>query len=794
MNINLYKKISAAAIVIMIFSSSGYYASKAQEYDKIISTVMFTNSDNQKIRDITDANPDGEVKAKITLEGNEGDECFAAITFYENDILTGIDVKNLEIPEGQILNAELSVSDLPDYLDESYAKVMIWSSHDEMNPISDFSVLKADDYKTIHVGGANLPEGIPLIDKEYIHMINYKIGAQPLPGYDPSHKPFSNSSVVNGVSGVLCATGTKLTGITGQPFTKAIRMNTHKTAERASHVQLRIPSIAPIEVGEVCLLSFYARQISATNDTGNAEIDVSFGIAGGDGHGGLSIYLTDEWTKYYLPFEGKYNHATGVSKVVINFGYPPQVIEFSDIEVVSFKGTNTTKADLPSIKYTYRGRDENAIWRQKALENIEKIRKGDMNISVKDENGDPIPDADINIDMKKHTFGFGTATAHYRVLYSNQNQQPQYDDSVNYRNIVETLFNKAVPESALKASEWEKWQDGVLDEITTKNNRTKAIREVNWLQARDIDVRGHTLIWERADVMTKAMNDAIKAADTAKANKDDVAFETAAETLRTAAKSHIDDIMTTFNGTTTYNGVTAGKITEWDLVNEPINNKLIRNILGPESIAEWYTYARANYPENKLYINENGLEHSNASSKFGRFYDLVKQMTTEWGAPVDGIGIQNHIGGQPRSPITAMKNYEKLATLVPNLQITEFDSSFADQDLGADQTRDFLIAAFSIEAFEGFLMWGFWDGQHYAKNASLFSTDWTPKKSLAVYNQLVFNDWMTDETGETDSDGNYSLRGFYGEYEITVTVNGVTQTFDYIHAKDKIESIELVVN
>ena len=52
----------------------------------------------------------------------------------------------------------------------------------------------------------------------------------------------------------------------------------------------------------------------------------------------------------------------------------------------------------------------------------------------------------------------------------------------------------------------------------------------------------------------------------------------------------------------------------------------------------------------------------------------------------------------------------------------------------------------------------------------------TPKGELLpageVYKNLVLNEWWTNVTGTTDSDGKLKIRGFLGDYEITATIKG----------------------
>jgi endo-1,4-beta-xylanase len=84
--------------------------------------------------------------------------------------------------------------------------------------------------------------------------------------------------------------------------------------------------------------------------------------------------------------------------------------------------------------------------------------------------------------------------------------------------------------------------------------------------------------------------------------------------------------------------------------------------------------------------------------------------------------------------------------------------------------RDFMTVIFSHPSVHGFLMWGFWDGKHWLGNAPIYRKDWSLKPSGEVYMDLVFNQWWTDVRGKSDTEGKMRVKGFLGEYEVTVRV------------------------
>jgi hypothetical protein len=99
-------------------------------------------------------------------------------------------------------------------------------------------------------------------------------------------------------------------------------------------------------------------------------------------------------------------------------------------------------------------------------------------------------------------------------------------------------------------------------------------------------------------------------------------------------------------------------------------------------------------------------------------------------------------------------------------------------------TRDFLTAAFSHPAVDSIIMWGFWEGRHWLPDAALLTRDWKLKPNGQAWLDLVKKDWWTNADGTADAKGEYKTRGFYGDYEVTVTgPGGKTKTVPFKLAK-----------
>ena len=99
-----------------------------------------------------------------------------------------------------------------------------------------------------------------------------------------------------------------------------------------------------------------------------------------------------------------------------------------------------------------------------------------------------------------------------------------------------------------------------------------------------------------------------------------------------------------------------------------------------------------------------------------------------------------------------------------------------DEDRQAQVLHEYLTTFFSHPAVEGVTMWGFWEGQTFRSDAALYRNDWSEKPALVAYQALLFDEWWTDESGQTTETGELLVRGFKGDYEIQVTVPGGSET------------------
>lgn len=539
--------------------------------------------------------------------------------------------------------------------------------------------------------------------------------------------------------------------VTGQSFAQAVQFTTTAVTGNIWDKGSYINSTAALSAGDIVLVSFWARCAQSLAETAQCTAHTAFQLSASPYTTEATLDITPGpiWTQYFMPFRAAASHAAGTAQIALSLNYPNQAIEFASFSVLSY-GTSITLSQLPVTRVSYDGRDAKAPWRATAAANIAKNRMANLVVHVVDAQGVAVPDAQVSVNMTRNAFGFGTAQAAHSFL-----PEPTVDGGTTswdiYRGYLPKLFNVATDENALK------WQ-ALAGDWGSSFNLALGVASMDWATKHGMRARGHTLIWPSWRNSPKALK-TLSAAD-----------------LRTTVNQHINDVATAL----------AGKVDHWDVVNEPFDNHEITDLIGGcstpncetglDEMATWFAQTRAVDTKAKLFINDYAiLEGGGGTTNHRDEYERVIQGLIARKAPLDGIGLQGHFGTALTSPddlVTLLDRYGAYA----ELWVTEYDINVTDLLLAGDYTRDFLTVLYSHPAVGGFVMWGFWDGAHWVKNAPLFTQDWKLKPAGAAYYDLVFNKWWTCTGGNTDATGAYVASGHLGDYAITVTAGAQTAT------------------
>lgn len=480
------------------------------------------------------------------------------------------------------------------------------------------------------------------------------------------------------------------------------------------------------------------------------------------------LYLDSEWKQHIVPIRAAQNWPADSLQFSIKYGLVPgQVLEAGGFQLINL-GTATNAEELHSTLYDYPGRSMQAAWRAAADNRITTHRKGDLTLRFRDAEGDLIDEAQLQATLTRHAFGFGTAVSNDRLAMVGTNAE-------TYRTKLKELFNTAVLENEMK---WKYWR-------STAHGSGPALHALRWLRTNGIfDIRGHNLIWPSREQCWS----------------DDIEGLTG-DALMDRIIDHIEDATV---GIAAHPKVRSF-VTDWDVVNEPflkygitdeltgLNSGTPRNTYAnvgadAEKHALWLDSAKIADAVPKRYINEM-LPHSNPRPAQINALDYTRQLTDRLlklgddhlppKRYIDGVALQSHFQARALPPEVAIDLFSKFNSRL-KLQISEFDQETTDRIMQADFLADYLTLTFSLERFDKFLLWGFWDGNHWFKNfkaAPLFDGAWNPKPAAEAWQGLVHDKWKTVVSTKTDGSGGATVNGFLGRYAVTASSGGVSKTY-----------------
>lgn len=498
-------------------------------------------------------------------------------------------------------------------------------------------------------------------------------------------------------------------------------------------VTLGFRTSAPVRKGDVMLATMKMKTLRAQQETGESAVYLYFQEASSPYSKSFIMQLGSDtdWTTFNIPFKAHRDFAPGEAAVEMALGSLSQHVLIKELKVLDY-GPDMDIASLPQTRFTYPGREEDAAWRKEALERIEKIRTAPVRVLVRDARGKAVKGAVVNVKMVRSDFVWGTAISGTKMFHG------QKLDSV-YAGKLSEYFNTAILGNGLKAGGW-----------FEPSRKESTLRTFKWLSDNGFRVRGHNLVWPAWKFNPRAARI--------------IAQEESPEVFDRYVKAQFHERM----------AYTKGRVIAWDVVNEPMHEKEFFLYLpkGEDTMVDWFRLAKELDPDAQLFINEYAMLNCVQSQDNIRAYiDMIKDLRAK-GAPIEAIGVQGHIGTQPRAPQLVISDLDLFEPLGLPVQITEWDINTKDEELQADYSRDFLIAVYSHPCVTGINMWGFWQADHWKPDAALFRTDWSEKPNAKVWRDLVLGKWKTDVTLKTSRTGEVSSRAHFGEYEISVSYKG----------------------
>lgn len=396
--------------------------------------------------------------------------------------------------------------------------------------------------------------------------------------------------------------------------------------------------------------------------------------------------------------------------------------------------------------------------------NIEQHRKGDCRIRLTDQSGAPLKGVRVEVHQKTHDFKYG---ANIFLLDGFD------DETVNqaYRERFCKYFNLATVPFFWDALEPEQGKPRYAADSPKIYRRPAPDLCVEYCQQNGILPKLHCLFYDKFLPSWMPKNDR------------DAMWELYEKRFCQISERY------------------AGKMYELEVTNELLvaygwkNGRCSVLLDDRETPMRFWRMAQKYFPNEKLMINEaDFLPDIGRRGYVSPYYMMLENLLAK-GAPIQKIGVQNHIFCGAKGPQDEqLPNYLKffdvelilrgldlLGEFGKPLEITEvtipmFGEGEEAEALQAEMLRAFYTLWFSVPQMESIVYWNTADGHAWVNpmgtsnenncHAGLFHGDMAPKKAALALRELFEKTWHTDLELTTDENGEIAFRGFYGDYDL----------------------------
>jgi endo-1,4-beta-xylanase len=605
------------------------------------------------------------------------------------------------------------------------------------------------------------------------------------PACDDNLKAFDFQTVGGG------ATRTDV-DVEGQLFRRAMRIVTEKKKQEwMTHIQWWIPKTG-LKAGDVIYVTAMVRFVKARDGKGQGEgrLYATQEVKRGAKEGSRSLYANDfaipggqQWHRIHLPMTVSHDFGDeGLFKMMFTFAHQDQEIEFGGLAAIVFP-PGTPKERLPheQLNLDYPGRAPDAAWRKAAEERIERIRKGDLQIAVVDASGKPVPDAQVSVELTRHAYKFGSNAP--ALILPGTKVKPINADFARVIKAPEPIKAKAIAafrsyfNIANGGFTWSTW-----DGADMRISRDDQMAQVRWLHEAGKPIECVQVVYPGTEFLSPRIREAFAAGKAAE--------------VAAAIKAHI---FQQCEALAPYGHAS------FQIANELEGRPAYTDLMGKPAVLDWFRWAdeaRLQFnPQLKLMTNQAGnidipMSQTPQRNQQGfddwlngksvpqdgwylEFVDWIKR-----NVPIDHFGLQCHVGIGWQGPESTLKGLDWYGQLGLPIEITEFEVVVQDvkdpeqQRYQADYVRDFYTAVFSHPASQGITTQDFWQlaAWQFEGGSCFWDADMQIRPHGQAFLDLVHKRWKTVDAGKADTTGVRAVRGFLGDYAITVTAGGKTVT------------------
>lgn len=425
--------------------------------------------------------------------------------------------------------------------------------------------------------------------------------------------------------------------------------------------------------------------------------------------------------------------------------------------------------------------------------NIEKYRKGNMQIRVTDVAGKPIEGATVSVRQLSHEFKFGANLFMLDELETEEKNQI-------YKDSFKQIFNMATLPFYWNSLEEERGKPRYPKDSPKFYRRPAIDLCLEYCEENGIEPREHALAYERH--FPRWLNDL------------------SAKEAKNALEARYKEIAERY----------AHRIPTIEVTNEMCWDNGITALYNDPDYIEWcFKMADKYFPKNPLVINEyTEACWCDVLRPTNRYYAYIEAAILK-GCRIDATGMQYHIfrrregeaegARQLYCPKNLYDHMDLYARLTKGLQVTEitvpaYSNESEDEEIQAELLKNLYTVWFSHPAMEQIVYWNLVDGYAYVENPTpekirasqgnmslgenvyyggLLRFDLTPKPAYRALDTLINEVWHTEACGQA-SGGIFDFRGFYGQYEVVIEANGKKETRIFNLTKNGENTLKIKLN
>lgn len=405
-----------------------------------------------------------------------------------------------------------------------------------------------------------------------------------------------------------------------------------------------------------------------------------------------------------------------------------------------------------------------------ALDPTYGARQATATVQIKGTDGQPLPNTPVTVAQKSHDFLFGNIGFELVDWINNY----QYGHKKNGKYLLpDSEYDAALAEKFLavfnQATLPFYW--GQFEPVQGQPRTVPLQNAASWFREHNITLKGHPLVWHTVQpnwLLDKPLNE-----------------------VESLLRQRIHREVTDFTGL----------IDTWDAINEtvimPVFNNgdnaitpLAKQVGRIGMVKRAFEEARAANPNVTLIIND--FDMSTA-------YECLLEGVLAAGIQVDKLGLQSHQHqgywgrektqqvlerfGRYNIPIHFTETTLLSGDLMPpeisdlnDYQLDQWPSTEKGEQRQADELEEWYRTLASHPLVEAITYWGIGDrGMWLGAPGGLIRADGTPKPGYDRLKHLIKDEWwVAPTTVMTDADGNVTVTGWKGDYEVAAPDGTVT--------------------